>query len=180
MLRAKSAKRYARAFYELALESNKIDQLLKDFGLISQIVADSDELKNLLRVPIISNEERYKILVSIFENKVDKVTLKFLEFLVEKNRIALIEDVFADLVDLFNDDNNIQKIDVYSAFKLSDDELKSIEKKVEAKFSKKVISKMHILPELIGGFKIQLGDQVYDFSILSQLNELKNNFINVR
>ena len=178
MLKVKSAKRYATAFYELALQKKQLKKLVVDFEFVSTTINKSKELKVLLSVPMVSNIKRYELIKAIFEGKIANLSLEFIEFLIHKNRIAIIEDVADDLRILFNEYNNIQKVTIFSASKLSQNDVEKIEEKFSERLNKYIIADTKVLPNLIGGFKVQIDDLVYDFSVLSQLEQLKNNFIN--
>ena len=178
MLRAKSAKRYARAFYELASDKNSLEKLIEDFQVVSNTVVASKELKALFSVPMVSNSKIYEIIKAIFKGKIGDECFQCLEFLIHKNRLGIIEDIVADLVELFNKLNNIELIKIFSAFELSQEDIEKIKNKVGEKLGKKIMAETYLSQKLIGGFKIQVKDQVYDFSILSQLEQLKHNFIN--
>jgi F-type H+-transporting ATPase subunit delta len=67
------------------------------------------------------------------------------------------------------DAENVVEARVDSAFPLSDEQLRSLLAKLEARTKRKVTAAVTVVPELIGGVKVQIGDEVWDASVRGQL-----------
>jgi F-type H+-transporting ATPase subunit delta len=76
-----------------------------------------------------------------------------------------------------NSKSGIKKVTVVTAFKLEDKELKSLIKKLEKKHNTKLEPKVIVDPTLLGGVRIEIGDQVLDGSIRSRINRLKSTLL---
>ena len=68
---------------------------------------------------------------------------------------------------------------VYSAVALSEGQLTELTYAFTKKLNQKVKLNVEIDPSLLGGYKVNLGNVVYDNSIKLQLKNLKNNLLNV-
>jgi F-type H+-transporting ATPase subunit delta len=56
---------------------------------------------------------------------------------------------------------------------MADTQVSAVTAKFKAELGKEIVAEVKVVPELIGGFKVQVGDLVHDLSIKSQLNKLK-------
>ncbi len=176
MIETKAAQRYATAFLQIAVEENKLEKLISDIETIEKVLNTSVDFKLFLKSPIINTEKKKKIMTSLFENKVDPITLKFLLLLTAKNREALIPAIVIQFKSLLDEMRGILNAHISAVVSLSDEQKLKITKRLEALTKKKVRLHFKIDPTLIGGFKIQINDTVYDGSILNQFNILKQQF----
>jgi F-type H+-transporting ATPase subunit delta len=68
-------------------------------------------------------------------------------------------------------------VDVKTAFEFSDDQKKSLQKKIEEILNKKARLSFKVEPELIGGFVAKVDDTLYDASLKHQIEILKKQFL---
>ncbi len=169
--------RYANALLELAEEKNLFEQISGDVEFIFNTLSGSKELKKILASPVIKESKKIDILKALFEDRVSKETLNFLLFVVKKNRIDMVSDIFGRYIDLHNIKTGIVEAFVLSAFIMDDAQKNFVKSKLESITGKKVKMKFEVDENLIGGFKVKIGDEVYDASVFNQLKILKSKFI---
>lgn len=68
---------------------------------------------------------------------------------------------------------------MYSAVDLNKDQLTRLTYTFTKKLNKQIKLNVVVDPSLLGGYKVSLGDVVYDNSIKLQLKNLKDNLLNV-
>ena len=178
MLTSKAAKRYARAFFSLAQDKGKLDEVRADFSAIASLAAQSEEFNVLLSSPLVAHAKRLELLKSLLEGKLNAVSMSFITFLNTKERSEILAEVCAYFEIFCNEAANVQLITITSAAELGVAQVKAIEVKMEAKLNKTIKASTEVDPSLMGGFKIQVGDQVIDHSITAQLNSLKQSIVN--
>lgn len=109
------------------------------------------------------------------ESEVDALVLKFVENLKRNGDFKKSDDVLKDFVKIYNRENGIIEAKVLSARKLSEDQLKEIEKFIIEKYSaKEVILDSEIDENILGGVSVRVDDEVTDFSVSGQLKRLKS------
>jgi len=81
----KIAQPYAEAFLELAAK-NSLETTINDLNCLSISLANSNDLKKLLSNPLVNSENKKSIIKSIFSEKIDNITLKFLLVLCDRGR----------------------------------------------------------------------------------------------
>ena len=67
-----------------------------------------------------------------------------------------------------------QTLEVTSSNPLSEDALAALEKEFNEKYQRRLHLKTVIDPSMIGGLQVRIGDDVYDASLMAQLNRLAN------
>lgn len=176
MIESKAAQRYATAFLQIAVEENKVEKLLSDIETIEKLLNTSLDFKLFLKSPIINTEKKKKIMLDLFENKVDPITLKFLLLLTTKNREMIIPAIISQFKSLLDKQRGIVNAEISAVVMFSNEQKEKVTKRLEALTKKKVRPHLKIDPSLIGGFKIQINDTVYDGSIINQFDILKQQF----
>ena len=173
MLTSKAAKRYAKAFFEIAQEKSSVDAVAGDFTAIYAAIEQSEELNAFLKAPLISSEKRVAVLKAALEGKIETLTFEFLVFLVRKKRLDITADVAVEFSLLQDVAKGIQRISITSAFTMADDQVEAVKSRLQLKLNKTIVAEVKVEPTLIGGFKVQVNDNVYDLSVETQLKKLK-------
>ena len=178
MAKIKTAKRYAKALFEIALDTNTLDRVGDDLGSLISIIEGSVDLAHFLQDPLLSIDRKTAIFSTLLKDSLDPLTFRFILFLIEKKRIGLLQECCAAFDELFYQHKGILKVFIVSAKELNPSQLDSINSKLKAKFQKEIESHVSINSSLLGGFKIIVGDHVLDFSLECQLQKIKQNIIN--
>jgi len=178
MLTSKAAKRYAKAFFSLAQDKGKLDEVRADFNALAELAAQSEELTTFLSSPLVAQDKRLELLKSLFEGKIGATAMSFVTFLNQKDRTAVLAEVCEQFEIFCNEAANVQLVTITSAQELEASQVKAIEVKLEAKLGKTIKATNEVDASLIGGFKIAVGDEVIDHSITAQLSSLKQSIVN--
>ncbi|MCV2503654.1 MAG: ATP synthase F1 subunit delta, partial [Neisseriaceae bacterium] len=132
----------------------------------------------LIESPKLSKDQKLNSFFGVVgEDGLDPMLKNFLVVLVENNRIELISAIYELYKEMVLATDKIEQATVYSAYPLTDDEFADLVKSVEAHCEVKLAAKLVIEPELIGGFKVEFGDQVLDMSVKSELDSLYQTMI---
>ena len=168
------AKRYAQALFELADESYQIKKVVTDMELIHQCFLDSEEFRVFVRNPIIPYEKREEALKSLFGKKIEEVTLEFLKLLAQKDRLEFLDLIAQEFKVLVRQAQGIVQAEVVAADKLTDDQAKTIESRLKKHLGKDVELATSVDEDMIGGLKIKIEDQIFDYSLDHQLKSFKS------
>lgn len=177
MLTSKAGQRYALALLQIAEEFKKLNIIIEDFKNIESLIQKSRDFLLFLRSPIINTEKKKKVIISIFKDKVDELTYKFLLLLVAKNRESLLPSIVKNFWQLLDKKNGIVNVELTTVVTPSDEQIEGIKKRLEAITKSKV--RLHLKSDfsLIGGFIIKLEDTVFDASVLQQFENLRKKFL---
>lgn len=173
------ASRYAKSLIDLAIEKGQLEQVFADMQWLQAVNKSNKDFVNLLRSPIIKADAKKKILGAVTAGKLGQLTTAFNTLLINKGRESNLPEIVTAFIDLYKKHKNIQVIKLTTAAPVSDSLKKAIVEQV-----KKTANFQHIEleekvnPDLIGGFVLQVGDQLVDASIAYDLKTIAKQFEN--
>jgi len=169
------AKRYAQALVEIGEEQNALDGYGRDLTALTELVAESKDFREVLINPVFPKEDKKKIANSILEKLgTDRMVINFINLLIDRKRIDQLEGIEKAYHQRVDEIRGITRGEVASASPLDDAELDRIKQALSDISGKDVRLSARVDPSLIGGLVAKVGDKVFDGSIRSQLNELKD------
>lgn len=171
------AYRYAESLFELAKEENKIDAYEKDMDFVATILNSDPSFVPFFSHVLIEDDVKFNLLDTCFKEQINSYVCNFLKLLVKKRRIRYITDICNAFKVLCNEYHGIVEGILYSSFNLSKEEVQELEKAVSTKENKKVQLRLELDKTLIGGVKIQIGNQIIDASIKNKLESLKKELL---
>ena len=167
--------RYATALFELARDEKSIDAVKADLEKFEAMLADSTDLKRLVRSPVFSAGEQSRALAAVLDKAgISGVAAKFLKVLTANRRLFAVTDViraFRALVAKFKGEATA---DVTVAEKLSDKNLDALKTALKSVTGKDVALNVNVDPSIIGGLVVKLGSRMVDSSLRTKLNSIKN------
>lgn len=173
------ATRYAKSIIDLAVEKNQLDAVYNDMKFILRICKTNPDFVALLRSPIIKPTSKGKIIESITKERVSTLTSSFIKLLVTKTRELNLPEIADAFVDQYNVINNIHKVKITTAVKMSDEFRTSILSQVMENTPLANIDLEAVVDDsLIGGFILESEGKSIDASILKDLKEIKMQFLN--
>ncbi|MCX7797907.1 MAG: ATP synthase F1 subunit delta [Melioribacter sp.] len=169
--------RYANSLYQLALEKGVLDKIAADVELVFLTMEKSRELRALLKNPVLKQDKKKELLQKIFESKVSKDVLDFIDFVIEKKREDILYEIFREFMNIRDEKEGIIRAQIVTASEIDESLKKQFEFVIEKKEQKKVKSQFVINPEIIGGYVIKYNDMVIDASLKHQLERLRKKFL---
>ena len=120
--------------------------------------------------------------VSLVEAVADKMGLtppvkKLLVLLVESRKLNLVPDLAASFRERLLNHQNIVRAEVTSAAPLSPEKTKALEDSLSKVTGKKVDLSVSVDPELLGGVVARIGSTVYDGSVKTQLERMRQQLV---
>ena len=170
------ARRYASALMSVAVDHKAVDATADDLVLIRTALADSRELRMLLASPIIQEAKKARVLQAVFEKRIGKLTLLFLDLLVRKQREVFLDDMIHRFLDLRDEMRGLVTVDVTAAVDLDAKQTKALTKELERTTGKSVELRLTRDASIMGGLVVRIGDTVHDASVRRQLARLRAMF----
>ena len=152
----------------------KVEQIGADMRFIHESITASHELDLFFANPVIMRTRKRSVVNALFENKIDKMTLGFLNLLIDKGREKLTGGIAAEYGILLDDAMGIVSARLKAPYPLDDKSQTRVRSKLEGITGKKVRLSFSLDRSLVGGFLAQIGDTVYDGSVRRQLELLKD------
>ena len=139
-------------------------------------VADDPELRLLADNPKVSGTQVFDVITSVAsgEKPASDAARNFLRVVIENGRLAALPEIAAQLHALVNARSGVSDAVIYSAFAIEPAQLTDVVASLEKRFGKKLNVSVVIEPELIGGIRAVVGDEVFDSSVQAQLQHMKS------
>ena len=179
MLNPRLAGRYAKSLIDLSLERNELETTYNDMLFLQSVCKNSKDFVNLLKSPVIPSEKKDKILDAITAGKVSTLTSSFNKLLIQKNRETFLPEIITAFIQQYKDYKNIHIVTLTTATEISEELKKSIVDKVKTSTAMQNVElKIEVKEDIIGGFILEVGDQLVDASVAFDLNNIKKQFQN--
>lgn len=171
------ASRYAKSLIDLAVEKDQLEVVHSDMLLLKAITRSNADVVVLLKSPVIKADKKIKILGAILDGRISAITSGFIRLLNTKGRESVLPEIAAEFEKQYNILKNITRVKLTSAAPLEAGQLNMIREKVEASAGRKVEIETAVNPDLIGGFVLETGNELFDASIQRDLKDIKKQFL---
>lgn len=171
------ARVYAQSLFELAQQQGgqgAIESTLGELEDIMDLARADGAFSEFLSSRILPAADRAKSLSKIFKGRASDLTLNFLQVLNEKGRLGHLPAVAAAYDQIVQNAFGRIEVDVYTAAPISADELNLIRDRLKRALGKEPIVHPYTDNSMIGGLKLQIGDQLIDASVATSLRKLKD------
>ncbi len=176
------ARPYARAVFQVAQESDALDELSRSLGIAKEMLADG-QVARFLANPALDDEARFQFLTELFGKAAGEDSVfagssehgsNFLKLLLEYGRVDALPEISDRFDALKAEVENTVDVTVTSATALSAAQVQEIENALKARLGRDVKLSTEIDENLIGGAVIRAGDVVIDGSVRARLEGLSN------
>jgi F-type H+-transporting ATPase subunit delta len=127
----------------------------------------------LLRSPVIHTEKKQKVIKAIFDGKVSKLSMRYLDIITNKKRELFIPQIAEEYLVFYKKFKNIITVHFTTASAVNDEIRKKVVELLEKQTGSTVELVEDVKNELIGGFVLDYEDYQYDASIAYLLRRLK-------
>jgi len=165
------ARPYAQAAFGLAKQKGELARWSEMLAFIADVYANA-QVQAALANPDLTKTDVERLLLAICGERLDGDARNLLMLLVRNDRLEAIPHLVRRYEELREEAENVVEARVESAFELTDDQLKLLTARLEKKTGRRVKPDVVIVPSLIGGVRVQIGDEVWDGSVKGQLDEL--------
>lgn len=171
------AYRYANSLMQLAREQGAVEQVREDMRLAAETCAASNELRVLLKSPVIKADKKQRVLGRVFGGRIGPITGRFVDILVRKGREVLLPEIAEAFANVYNQAHGILVAEVRSAVPLSPGAMQRVQQLVAGRYpGKNITLNTTVEPALIGGVVVRVGDEQVDASVSRRLGDLRRKF----
>ena len=166
--------RYANALFGLAEEQGVLDLVAEDLRVLAELIQDSDDLKRMLRSPIISRAEQRAAMEAVLETTgASDLTKKFVGLTSSNRRLFVLKDIIVDYLTIVASHRGEATVEVISAAPLNNQQTDRLLKILSDSVGGKVnlISKLD--PGLLGGLVVKIGSRMVNSSLSNKLQQLR-------
>ena len=165
------ARPYAEAVYKLAIANSQLAKWSKMLQLAAMISTDK-HIKMLIGNPLVPAKQLGEIIFDVGQKEFSADVHNLIKLLAENKRILVLPQISYLFEQLKARHEGVLEARIVSAFAIDNTQLKKLVDYLERKFKQKIEAQVAIDPELIGGFKVEIGDEILDASIRGKLEAM--------
>lgn len=165
------ARPYAEAVFRLAKEKGALPAWSAQLSSLSAFAQNAD-MAACLANPGLTAGQKAELVKSLLKGGADGDLASFIQVLADNDRLGVLPEIAAFFEALKAEEEGVKDAVIHSAFPMSDAERTGLVPALEAHFKAKLRPQVQLDPELIGGIKVVVGDQVLDASVRGRLDAM--------
>jgi F-type H+-transporting ATPase subunit delta len=170
------ARPYAEAVFQLAKDKQALSHW-SEMLQFAAAVASRPEVRELIGNPRVTTKQIGDFFIGVCGERLDGEARNFILVLIENRRLTVLPEIHELYEELKEDQEGLVEAIITSAFPLSDEQVGQLSARLEAKYRRKVQARVVVDKALIGGVRIQVGDEVTDASVRGRLEQLAQTLV---
>ncbi len=168
------AKRYARALVKAVDNVDELQAIQAELGEFLTVVDESHDLRQLLFNPTFANQRPSVVRQLLDGSGCREVTLKFLLLIVQRHRVEALADIVEAVRLLLDEKTGTVRVQVTSAWEMDEEIYRELMDVLARITEKNIALERKVDGNVLGGFVARIGSQVYDGSLKSKLDRLRD------
>ncbi len=164
------ARPYAEALFKASAADNAFTAQWLD--RMADIAADPD-LMRFASNPKSTVDQVVDLVASVMKEPLVPVARQFLRTVLENGRLGALPEMAAQFRLHLNAQGGASDATIFSAFPMEGAALTDVTQSLEKRFNRKLHVSVRLQPELIGGIRVVVGDEVLDTSVKARLEQMK-------
>jgi F-type H+-transporting ATPase subunit delta len=166
---------YARALLDLA--GARADAIGAELAAVLALLAAEPRFRIFLETPALDAGTKKRALEAAFRGRADDLLVDFLCVVVEKQRLALLDEIGAAYRELADRGAGRLRVQVASATPLAAEEQHRLAATLRERLRSDIVLEPEVRPELLAGLVLQIGDRVYEASVRGWLQRLRKEMV---
>ncbi len=168
------ARPYAEALFK-SVAGSDAQALKAQMGGLAQLAAD-EQLRQFADNPKVAAVQVFDLVAGVALSKglqLDAKVGNLLRAVLDNGRLAALPEIAAQFQALVNASSGVSDALIQSAFPIDGAALADVSATLEQRFARKLNTRVEVVPELIGGIRVVVGDEVLDTSVRARLEQMK-------
>jgi len=171
-----AGRRYAKALFDLANDTNATAAIGVELAELAELVSRDKALRDALMTPLHPADERKAVVGALAQQAGLSDTVKqFLWFLIDQRRLLSFSVIQQEYERLANEASGVVTAQVVAASELDERKQERLRRALSDRTGQQVRLDITVDRSLIGGAVATVGDMVFDGSIRTQLERLRSN-----
>ncbi len=167
-------RRYARALFAIGEEKGNLLGLQREVQRMAEIWSGSEELRNTLTNPLIKASSKRKVWDALVTRLgVSIIGKRFFSLLFDKSRLAELPGIARELSVMADEKENRLRAELISAEPISEAVVVKLKTALQKRTGKMIVMTKREDKELLGGLITRVGDLMYDGSLKTHLDRMK-------
>jgi F-type H+-transporting ATPase subunit delta len=166
---------YAEALLNAADKRGLVDAVGEELGsIVGEVFASDPRIELMFASPVIKRSLKEPLLARFFQGKISDLLFDFILVLNRHERLSLLRSVSSAYQVLCDKRARRVRVKVRSAVELDDNQKQTLRDTLFAALGKDPILDTRIDPDLLGGMVVQVGDDVYDSTVRTRIDSIRN------
>lgn len=165
------ARPYAEAFFQV-VKGGDLPRAADQLAMLAAIASDS-QMRQFADTPKVDAAQVFDVITSVVNMPLDDASKNLLRTVIDNGRLSVLPDISAQFHALISESSGVSDAVVYSAFPIEPGALGSLVAALEKRFGRKLEATVELQPDLIGGIRVVVGDEVLDTSVKARLAQMK-------
>ncbi|HYC37772.1 MAG TPA: F0F1 ATP synthase subunit delta [Usitatibacter sp.] len=165
------ARPYAEAAFRSALDQQALAAVSEGLRLVAAIARD-EQMHDVLLNPKVSAQQKKDIFEAAAGGRLHADVKRLVSMLVDNHRAVLIGSIEEQFAQLKDEHERVLRARITSAQPLTDAQRADIVAALERRYGKKIEAELDVDPQLLGGARVQVGDQVIHASVRDALAQM--------
>lgn len=169
------ARPYAEALFQVA-EKGDLKRASAELDALAAIAANP-QLRQFADAPKSGAQQVFDVITSVVGSNaalpLNDASKNLLRTVIDNGRLAALPEIAAQFRALVSERSGVSDAVVYSAFPIEPAALADVVVSLEARFGRKLNAAVQVQPDLIGGIRVVVGDEVLDTSVKARLEQMK-------
>jgi F-type H+-transporting ATPase subunit delta len=172
------ARVYAEALYNAADRRQQAAEMLGDLdALVHDVFRRDPGIEAFLASAAVGRDRKQEALRKAFEGRADEVFVNFLLVLNEHDRLDILRAVAGAYRAVHDRRTRRMHVRVDSAVPLAEDQQERLRQELRLAFGREPVLHARVDPDLLGGLVVRVEDWVYDASVRSRLETIRDQLI---
>jgi len=167
---------YARALFEAAREQDRVEVAREQLGQLADALEETPALESFLANPQLDPGAKADILDEVTAGG-DPIVRNFVRLVASKGRGGQLRGIAEEFEAIVDREQGRLKVELTTAYALSDDEARGIVAKIERSSGRTVEASRAVDPDLIGGMILRAGSLRVDASVRGRLDRLRRELV---
>jgi F-type H+-transporting ATPase subunit delta len=174
-----AAGRYAKALFDVALKEADVQKVDDELRQFANLLQTHEGLAHVASSPAIPTAQKRAVIQALIARvpTLSPPLAKLMLILADRDRLMLLPDLAAAYQDRLMDHQKIVRGHVTTAAPLADEQLRALQQGLAKASGRQVVLESTVDPSIIGGVITRLGSTVYDGSVATQLQRMKQALI---
>ncbi len=169
---------YARALLNAAEAAGQLDAVMDELdSFLADVLTSAPKLETVLSSALISPEDKDALLDKALKSQASPLFLNFLKVLSKHGRLDILRPIHQAAHELYDQMRGVVRVQVASASALDEPLRHELTESVRRLVGGKPELHLEVWPELVGGMMMRVGDTVYDGSISTRLERIRQEMI---
>ncbi|WP_372526283.1 F0F1 ATP synthase subunit delta [Piscinibacter sp.] len=165
------ARPYAEAMFKVAVNGD-LKRTTEQLDALAAVAANA-QLRQYADDPKVSAAQVFELITSVVNTPLSDAAKNLLRAVIDNGRLPVLPEIASQFHALASERSGVSDATVYSAFPIGPMQLADVVAALEKRFARKLNASVVVEPELIGGIRVVVGDEVLDTSVKARLEQMK-------